>query len=92
VRAVYKLVPTQGVPRATALAFTDTCTTNCIPIIALVARDLDGDHQMDLVAIDANLKIYTALGATKFGLPQAIPTALTAIPTLKVSVSGSLTP
>lgn len=95
VRAVFKLVPgpqPQQIPQATALAFTDTCTTACVPIIALVARDLDGDHEMDLVAIDADLRIYTALGGAKFGLPQALPTSLTGLAQLKVSVSGTLKP
>jgi hypothetical protein len=89
VRAVYRLTPNPL--RPTALMFSDTCTTNCIPIIALVARDLDGDHEMDLVAIDANLKIYTALGGQKLGLPQALPTMLTAVAQLRVSVTGDET-
>jgi hypothetical protein len=43
---------------------TPTCVWNCtmcIPIAAIVARDLDGDHQLDIIAIDAKLNLYHAL-------------------------------
>ncbi|MDQ3366938.1 MAG: hypothetical protein M3680_16065 [Myxococcota bacterium] len=56
-----------------------SCTYDCsacAPILALVARDLDGDHLLDLVAIDAKLQLYTALApGYVFGPPVAIPTA-----------------
>ena len=41
---------------------TCTCTYDCQacpPIVALVARDLDGDHKLDIIAIDAKLGLYT---------------------------------
>lgn len=55
-----------------------SCTydcTACPSVLALVARDLDGDHQLDLVAIDAKLQLYTALASANyvFGAPVQVP-------------------
>lgn len=49
--------------------------TNCPPVLAMVARDLDGDHRTDLIAIDASLRIYHAF-APDFAWqgPAPIPT------------------
>jgi hypothetical protein len=55
-----------------------TCTygcSTCIPIAALVARDLDGDNQLDLVAIDAKLNLYHSLAPfTKWVGPVTMTT------------------
>ena len=58
-----------------------SCTYDCAlcpPVIAVVARDLDGDHQLDLVAIDAKLQLYTGLARAGlvFGPPVQIPAVL----------------
>jgi hypothetical protein len=72
-----------------------TCTydcSSCVPVLAVVSRDLDGDHLLDLVAIDARLRIYTALAASNFAwsAPTAIPTTFTGtFFTVNVSVSGA---
>lgn len=55
-----------------------SCTydcTSCPSVLAVVARDLDGDHQLDLVALDAKLQLYTALARTNlvFGPPVQVP-------------------
>jgi hypothetical protein len=66
------------------------CTAPCPRIIALVARDLDGDHQLDVVAIDSELQVYTALGS-ELTLTRAIklPTALSPVFAVRTSVSGA---
>jgi hypothetical protein len=66
------------------------CTAPCPRIIALVARDLDGDHQLDIVAIDSELQVYTALG-NQLALTRAIklPTALAPVFEVRTSVSGA---
>lgn len=38
----------------------------CVPIQALVTRDLDGDHRLDIIAIDSRLRIYHALAANNY--------------------------
>jgi hypothetical protein len=94
---------------ASRIAFPgDTCTciksgtgTNtaydcnaCPPILAVVARDLDGDHVLDLVVIDAKLRLYTATAARSFTFDSGVP--LLAMPasytSIDVSVSGDLGP
>jgi hypothetical protein len=61
----------------------------CPPILAVVARDLDGDHRLDVIAIDSELQVYTALGG-QLQLTRAIklPTALPAIFDVHTSVTG----
>jgi hypothetical protein len=55
----------------------------------VVARDLDGDHQLDVIAIDSELQVYTALG-DQLQLTRAIrlPTALTPVFEVCTSVTG----
>jgi len=58
-----------------------TCTYDCdacVPIVAVVARDLDGDRRLDLIAIDARLALYTALApGFAWSAPTQIPTTFT---------------
>lgn len=66
------------------------CTGPCPPIVAVVARDLDGDHQLDLIAIDSELQVYTALGSQlqltrAIQLPKTIPTVFE----VRTSVTGA---
>jgi hypothetical protein len=74
------------------------CTYNCnlcLPVVALIARDLDHDHQLDIIAIDARLNLYHSLAVTSFSQwigPVAIPTLI--IPAegytgITTSVSGA---
>jgi hypothetical protein len=64
-RALYRAQLTATAPVGLALAPyafpTEACGDACAPILAVVARDLDGDHALDVIAIDANLQIYTGL-------------------------------
>lgn len=72
-----------------------TCTydcSSCVPVLAIVSRDLDADKKLDLVAIDAKLRIYTALAAQSFAwsAPTQIPTATTGVFfSVGTSVSGA---
>jgi hypothetical protein len=96
-----------GVMKLTPLPFKNdgcTCTYNvnqmrwdcsgCLPVVAVVVRDLDGDHALDIVAIDSRLNIYTALAGSSFTFigPQPINTSLGPADgffSINVSVSGA---
>lgn len=72
------------------------CST-CIPIAAIVARDLDGDHELDLVVIDARLNLYHAFKTGTGFSPWVGPVMMTSMPpppvegfpTVSASVSGA---
>ncbi|HEY5922334.1 MAG TPA: hypothetical protein VIV11_11715 [Kofleriaceae bacterium] len=72
-----------------------TCSYNCnscVPILAFAARDLDADHELDIIAIDARLVLYTAKASDGYswstGTP--IPTMFTStFFSVDVSVSGA---
>ncbi|MDB4956063.1 MAG: hypothetical protein JWO36_3632 [Myxococcales bacterium] len=96
-RNLYRITAdTVGAPQA--LAFSPAaCGTPCQPIRAVVVRDLDGDHQLDIVAIDAKLGVFVALsGSGGLSTLHALPSGL--LPTtidpaqsftaVRVSVSG----
>jgi len=74
----------------------EACGAACPPIIAIVTRDLDGDHALDVIAIDADLRVYTALAKdnldlAKLALQPAIqlPTTLTDFLAIRTSVTGA---
>ena len=87
-RHIYRLALDGAAVTSTAVA--DDCPT-CDPIIVLIARDLDGDHQLDLIGLDARLRIYTALTSTGSTLVQD-PFAGRLVPfqTVLTSVTGAL--
>jgi hypothetical protein len=63
-RELSSIVIDPGPPaKFTATPIADLCPT-CPEIIALVARDLDGDHVLDIIGFDASLRLYTTLSAT----------------------------
>jgi hypothetical protein len=69
----------------------------CLPFLAVVARDLDGDHALDIVAIDARLNVYHAFAATSFQLvgPTSLPISLAnqqGFVQIQTSVSGAPIP
>lgn len=81
-------------PSLTAYTFPpSTCGTTCPPIVAVVVRDLDGDHALDVVAIDADLQVFTALASEGTELRAAIkiPTMpdAAAFPVVRTSVTGA---
>jgi len=50
----------------------EACAATCAPILAVVVRDLDGDHALDVIAIDADLQVYTGLARDNLQLRAAI--------------------
>jgi hypothetical protein len=74
-RALYR-AELRGTPANTQLSQyvfpTEACGANCPPIIAVVVRDLDGDHELDVVAIDGNLQVYTSLASDALMMHPAI--------------------
>ncbi len=79
--------------RATPL-WRETCgsPSDCPPIRLVVARDVDGDHQLDLVAVDAAMNVYvlSAAGATLATVPAPSIAPVTAFRVVRASVSGAV--
>jgi hypothetical protein len=75
-----------------------SCTYDCNAcqsILAIATRDLDGDHALDIIAIDGKLRLYTATAASgfTFGSPTALISPLPALYTsVDISMSGALIP
>ncbi|HEX4416665.1 MAG TPA: hypothetical protein VH165_02145 [Kofleriaceae bacterium] len=95
-RALYRAVIGGSPVGVTVSPYTfpiEVCGTACAPIVAVVVRDLDGDHALDVVAIDANLQIYTGLAKDNLTLRAATKLATTpAMPdfiTVRTSVTGA---
>lgn len=70
-----------------------TGTGTCPPVVAVVIRDLDGDHALDVIAIDADLQVFTALAKDNLTLRAAIklPTtpAAPAFTAVRTSITGA---
>jgi hypothetical protein len=94
-QAVYRFKvfkgPPAGVSRTSiALSGPDVCpSVTCQPILAVVARDLDGDGKLDVVAIDAELRLF--VGFAKDGLATLTETKPIATATSFVAVHTSVT-
>ena len=88
-RHIYQVSVEPGAVSTAPLA--DDCPT-CDPIVAVIARDLDGDHQLDIVGLDSRLRIYTALSSTGFVLIQdPFPGRAAPFQTVLTSVTGAPT-
>lgn len=63
------------------------------PLLAVVVRDINGDHKLDVVAIDASLAVYVALGPNLSPLAETptrvIPTTTTGFTAVRTSTSGA---
>lgn len=74
-RALYR-AELRGMPANTQLSAykfpAEACGASCPPIIAVIVRDLDGDHRLDVVAIDGDLQVYTSLASDNLVLHPAI--------------------
>ena len=68
-----------------------TGTGGCPPLRVIVARDIDGDHALDLIAIDAALTVYVRL-ATGTTMTINPPTGLPAasFKVVRASVTGAV--
>jgi hypothetical protein len=93
-RALYR-AELRGTPASTLLspyAFpAEACGATCPPIIAVVVRDLDGDHALDVIAIDGDLQVYTGLAADGGQLHAAIKLPTTPIAPGFLAVRTSVT-
>lgn len=87
-RTLYRGVVTGTQVTFTALAA--PCPGTCPGFIGMVARDLDGDHHPDLVAIDADLGFVTALSSQGYAATYARPIApvLAGFNAVRTSVTG----
>jgi len=78
-------------PGAAILSVNNCMTTPCPPIRAVVARDVDGDHALDLIAIDAALDVhirFAAGGSMTVQAPAGLPA--TSFKIVRASVTGAL--
>jgi hypothetical protein len=93
-RALYR-AQLRGTPASLSLSpYTfpvEACGASCPPIIAVVARDLDGDHALDVIAIDGDLQVYTGLAADNRQLHAAIKIPTTPLAPSFVAVRTSVT-
>lgn len=49
----------------TPMVFSAPCVgTTCVPMRAVIARDVDGDHILDVIALDADLHVFFTLSGT----------------------------
>lgn len=83
----------RGVVTGSQITFTPltaACPTTCPGFIGMIARDLDGDHRHDLVAIDADLGIVTALSSQGYFAIYSRPVipVLTGFTAVRTSVTG----
>ena len=67
---------------------------DCLQILAVIVRDLDGDHALDIVAIDARLNVFYAFAKTnyRFVAGPSLQTALgnpQGFLSISTSVSGA---
>ena len=98
-RALYRVQISSSPVAATRFPYRfpiEACGTSCPPILAVVARDLDGDHALDVIAIDSDLHIYTALAKDSVDLGQLalqsalqLPTTSAGFVAVRTSVTGA---
>ncbi|HEX8108872.1 MAG TPA: hypothetical protein VF516_14170, partial [Kofleriaceae bacterium] len=80
-----------GLTQVSPYTFPSCGASPCPAILAVIARDLDGDHKLDVIAIDSELQVYTALGS-QLQLTRAIkltPTLAMPIFDVRTSVTGA---
>jgi hypothetical protein len=95
-RALYRAQLTGSPVGVTLAPYTfpvEACADMCAPILAVAVRDLDGDHALDVIAIDANLQMYTGLAKDGGVLHAAIKLGTTpddeGFLAVRTSVSGA---
>jgi hypothetical protein len=87
-RALQRVWVTPGMPTtftATPLLL-PVCATNA-PVLAIVARDIDGDHELDLIAIDGDLHVLTAFTGGAGGFDVVDPVFVETTPILGPAIN-----
>jgi hypothetical protein len=91
-RALYRITPHENPNTADIepLALPPSACATCA-IEAVVVRDLDGDHALDIVAIDSSLDLYVALSSRgmTFVEQKPITPVTTGFTSVRTSVSGA---
>lgn len=99
-RGLYRIRNATGTSEVTPLSLDGSVSPNSA-IIAVVVRDLDGDHALDVLAIDQQLDFYVALSKTDPTLTRFVevsPFGGSLVPpangfsSVRVSASGALIP
>ncbi len=100
-QAVYRIRVSKGPPAGATIApipmsGPDVCpATGCAPIVAIVVRDLDGDHHLDVVAIDGLLRLFVGMAKPDGSIAKLVETTpligiATEYSNVRVSVSGAV--
>jgi hypothetical protein len=77
-------------PPAADRVFTYGFPEDGAPILAVIVRDLDGDHVLDVTAIDAHLHVFTSLGTADLIESTPItPSTQNPFVTIDVAISGT---
>src|SRR5262249_13950485 len=97
-RAVYRMTVQAGPPATvaiTALKIGGPSCPTCPPFVSVMAWDVDGDHQLDILALDQSLNLYVSLSTVDPTLstitpvtPQPIAAVNTGLNTIQTSMSG----
>lgn len=90
-RTIYRSVVTGSPPVLSFQPIPVPCPGQTCPgFIGMFTRDIDGDHRLDVVAIDSDLAVVTLLGGKEnapiYGKP--IPTTTTNFGAVKLSITG----
>ena len=93
VRELYRISDPAGTPQIARLQ-TGVCIAGptCLPILAIVARDLDHDGVVDLVAIDSDLHVFTVLGLATAVESMPMTPTVGGFAQLRTQAAGSPTP
>jgi hypothetical protein len=82
-----------GMVQREQLVVPQCATQPCSPILAVVARDLDGDGVLDLIAIDADLQVFAVMSKTDPTLTTLVQVmqlgSTTGFTAVRTSVSGA---
>ena len=90
---MYRIAVDPADPQSPVIAQLPDACPICPPIIALAARDLDGDRRLDLVGIDPRLGVHTALAADGYRFVASTPIFPgPAFGVVELSVTGAPTP
>jgi hypothetical protein len=91
IRKMYLISVDPSAPQSPMIRQLPDACPACPPLIALAARDLDGDRRIDLVGLDPQLGVHTALAAEGYRFIESAPIPPPAMPftAVELSVSGA---